>query len=537
MQEPTEQRLLDLFNEAIATDAIFPCYQAQINHSTGRLVGAEALMRWKHEDGFLSPSFFIPILEKHDLIFKADMHLFDMVCRFQRHCLDEGIHVVPISVNMSRYDIFRHDYVEDIEAVRQRYDIPVQYLRIEITESSAIGGMELITSVLTQLHEKGYLVEMDDFGSGYSSLNILKDLSVDIIKLDMNFLSGKIGGRGGIIISSVVQMAKWLGTPVIAEGVETREQADYMKSIGCNYIQGFLYAKPIPGTEFIDKLTTLQHEPMKSAMNLVKTMDAGKFWNPDSMETLIFSNFVGAACIFTYTLPEGKVEILRVNHKYVVEIGMNLTEKEIIGSNPWDNHKTASRADYERAIKKAIETNDEVTFETWRDFHSPCCGDDSICVRSSIRVIGKAGTQYLIYAMIHNVTAEKKAFDSVAESERRFRFASEQLNLYAWEYTIATKEMRPCFRCMRDLNLPPLIENYPEPLIESGVFPADYADFYRDMMKKIDEGAPSLDAIIPLTTARIPFHIRYTTEFDETGRPLKAYGSAALIEDEEKKKS
>ena len=156
---------------------------------------------------------------------------------------------------------------------------------------------------------------MDDFGSGYSSLNILKDLDVDIIKLDMNFLNGNIGGRGGTIISSMVQMTKWLNTPVIAEGVETIEQADYMKSIGCYYIQGYLYAKPVKKDEFLDEVKRLEHETQNEAGKFIKEIGSGAFWNPDSMETLLFNNFVGPAAIFTYT--KGTVETLRVNQKYI----------------------------------------------------------------------------------------------------------------------------------------------------------------------------------------------------------------------------
>ncbi len=524
----SEQELIDSFETALREKHIYACYQAQINHSTGRMVGAEALMRWRDpEYGMQYPVDFIPVLEKHDLIYQADIYLFESVCRFQKECIDRNILVIPISVNVSRHDIYRHDYVDEIENIRIKYNIPVKYLRIEITESSAIAGMELMTSVISHLHKLGYIVEMDDFGSGYSSLNILKNLDIDIIKLDMAFLRGEIGGRGGIIINTIVQMAKWLGTPLIVEGVETAEQADYMKSIGCNYIQGYLYSKPMQEEEFRAEVEKIEHEPLSSAMQLLTAMNAGKFWDPDSMETLIFSNFVGAAVLFSYT--EGKVEILRVNEKYLREMGMNNSEKDVIGSNPWASCDEANKKIYETTIQRAIASGDEETCETWRTLHSACCGDDSICIRSHLRVIGKAGTQYLIYAMVQNITGEKKNYMLLSESERRFRFASEQANVYAWEYTIATKQMRPCFRCMRDLNLPPLLENYPEPAIEMGIFPPDYADMYRDWHRQIAEGVPHLEAIIPLTVGRIPFHVRYTTEFDENGKPLKAYGSATLV--------
>ena len=343
-----EQELLESFDKAVESGHIYVLYQPKINHSTGRMIGAEALMRWTDpEFGIQYPSDFIPVLEKNDLIYRADLCVFEQVCRFLRNCIDSGLKPVPISVNMSRYDIYRKNYVKKKKKLREKYDVPVKYLHMEMTESSAIGGMELVSGVLKKLHELGYIVEMDDFGSGYSSLNVLKDLEVDVIKLDMRFLSGDIGGRGGTIISSIVQMAKWLGTPVIAEGVETIEQADYMKSIGCNYIQGYLYSKPVPENDFRKKMTQLEHEPMVPPLDLIRTMDAGKFWDPSSLETLIFNNFVGGAVIFTYE--NGKAEILRVNKKYVREIGMNMLEKIWWFRTPY----------FQRLHKKFKENNDE----------------------------------------------------------------------------------------------------------------------------------------------------------------------------------
>ena len=523
------QEVVDGFHSAISEQQIYPYYQPQINHSTGRMVGAEALMRWGHpEFGLQLPSDFIPILEDCDLIYSADIYIFECVCRFLRKCLDDCIPVVPISVNMSRYDIFRHEYVDEIEKIRKQYDIPVKFLRIEITESSAIGGMELMIEVIERLKACGYVVEMDDFGSGYSSLNILKNLDVDMIKLDIGFLDG---GRGGIILSSVVQMAKWLGTPVIAEGVETAEQADYMKSLGCNYIQGFLYSKPIPEDEFRKMLLQTVHEPTVPPLTLINAMNAGRFWNPDSMETLIFSNFVGAAALFSYE--EGKVELLRVNEKYTQEMAMNMSAQEVIGLNPREGLNEDNWKIFEATIKKAIASGDEESCETWRNLYSKCCGDDRICIRSNLRVIGFAGKQYLIYAMVQNITAEKKNFRDVYDSDQRFRHASEQINVYAWEYTFATKEMRPCFRCMRDLGLPAIVRNYPEPLIESRIIPEDFADMYRNWLRRLEEGEEHIEGVVPLTIGRIPFYFRYTTEFDENGKPLKAYGSATLIPEEE----
>lgn len=181
-------------------------------------------------------------------------------------------------------------------------------------------------------------------------------------------------------------------------------------------------------------------------------MDAHRFWDPESLETLIFSNYVGAAAVFSYE--DGNAEILRVNQKYVQELGMNVTEEDIVHSDPWNTFDDENRAIYVRTVEKAIASGDEQTCETWRTLNSDCCGEELVCMRTTMRVIGHAGKQAIVYAMVQNITAEKRRLDEVTRSERRFRFASEQANMYAWEYVIGTKQMRPCFRCMRDLGLP-----------------------------------------------------------------------------------
>lgn len=523
----TEQEYVARLESAVADGSIFVCYQPKINHSTERMIGAEALMRWNDKEfGLQYPSDFIPVLEKHDLLHKADIAVFKMVCRLQRKLLDEGISPVPISCNMSRYDIFHKEYVDTIENIRVRYGIPVNLLHVEITESSAIGGMELVLLAIEKLHAYGYTVEMDDFGSGYSSLNVLKDLPVDMIKLDMRFFSGSLSGRGGTIISAVVRMARWLDTPVIAEGVETMSQADYMKSIGCFYIQGYLYSKPLPEDAFIEMIIKSEHEAITPAIEL-ENLDAEKFWDPESLETLIFNNYVGGAAIFSYY--QGRLEILRINNKYMAELGMNMDEQEILGIDLWKTVDLENRKCYEETLHRAIVSGKEEMCEVWRDICSKTCGMDKICIRSYIRLLGRAGEQYLFYAMVQNVTEEKTQIRDLEASEKKFFYATEHSNSFAWEYDITTKEMRPCRRCRRVLGLPEVIENYPEPLIETGFFQPDYADMYRDWHRQIAEGTKYLECDMPLTPDRVMFHISYTTEFDENGKPLKAYGSASPV--------
>jgi len=522
-----------MMRKALQNREFLVYYQPQYNHSTGMMVGAEALSRWLNpEKGLIPPGQFIPAFEKSGFITQLDEYVFTEVCAFLRRCLDRSMSVVPVSVNLTRYDLFAPGFLDKLADIREQYGVPAKYVRIEITESSALGSSHFINKALAILHSHGFTVEMDDFGSGYSSLNILKDIDFDIIKLDMSFFEKEQAptGRAGTILSSVVRMVNWLQLPLIVEGVEVAEQADFLRSIGCDHIQGYLYSKPLPEAEFERLLRESPTGMPAPHMRLIESMDAGRFWSEDSLETLIFSNFVGGAAIFDYR-KGGKAEILRVNEKYLRELGMNLSEKEVVNHDPMDTMDSSDLSIYRQTIDRAIETGDEEECETWRTITSSCCGQDRICVRSTMRVIGRSKGEYIFYAMIRNITAEKRRYADILDSERRFRAASEQVNIYYWEYTIATHEMRPCFRCMRDLGLPALLTNYPDSAIEMGIFPPEVADMYRDWHRQIAEGVPSLEAVIPLTVGRVPFHVRYTTEFDENGRPIKAYGSAALVVD------
>lgn len=252
-----EQEIAGMMATALAEKHFIIYYQPQYDHSAGVLTGAEALVRWSHpERGIIAPGVFIPIFEKNGFITVLDFYVFEEVCAFLRRCIDREVPVVPVSSNFSRYDIFQPDFVEQLERIRQKYNIPVEYLRIEITESSVLGGSQTVNEIIGRLHSCGYIVEMDDFGSGYSSLNVLKDIDLDMIKLDMQFLSEDSGnGKGSTILTAVVKMASKLNISVIAEGVESIEQADFLKDIGCDIIQGFYYSKPIPESNYTELIS------------------------------------------------------------------------------------------------------------------------------------------------------------------------------------------------------------------------------------------------------------------------------------------
>ena len=533
MEEKLEEELelLVEIQDALDRDEFTFFAQPQCDISTGKIVGAESLVRWIHgEKGMISPGVFIPALEKNGLISELDRHVWKKVCQWLRSWIDRGYHPVPISVNVSRMDIFAMDVPKYLKELLEEFDLPAKLLKIEITEGAYAEHAVDINKTVKELRDLGFLVMMDDFGSGYSSLNVLKDIELDIIKLDMLFMSQDTESkRGGTILSSIVRMAKWLGMPVIAEGVENVEQADFLRSIGCDCIQGYLYSKPLSEEEYekILRGATIGIDVIQ--MEMLDILNANDFWDPKSQETLIFSNYVGAAAIYDYR--DGQLEILRVNPKCLQELGNKLTEKDLIESNPWTFFDDENRKTYEDMIKRAIETGEEQECDTWQDIVSSEFGTERFCIHTNIYMIGKSEDACLFYAMIRNVTTEKLQMLEVADNERRFKMMSEQMNIYFWDYDVRTREMRPCFRCIRDLGFPEKFENYPESAIEMGIFPQEVAELYREWHIQIANGVKELEAVIPMTKDCVPFRIRYTTEFDEAGMPIKAYASAAPMEE------
>lgn len=423
----SEQEISGIMATALEDKQFVLYYQPQFNHSTGKLIGVEALVRWSHpEKGMISPGVFIPIFEKNGFITRLDLYVFEQVCVFVRKCMDEGLPLIPVSSNFSRYDIFQPDFVESLETIRKRHEVPIELVRIEITESAVFGGSEQANEVVKQLHQCGYIVEMDDFGSGYSSLNVLKDIELDLIKLDMMFLVEKSdSNRGGMILSSVVRMAKWLGLPVIAEGVETIEQADFLKSIGCEYIQGYFYSKPLPENQYVDMLTESSLGDKTQQVKMIDNMNAYDFWDPKSQETLIYSHYVGGASVFEYC--NGKVDILRVNRKYLEEFDMRINEKSLIESEPMRFFDEENKAKYLNMLQQAIESGEEAECETWRTYVMPDGKEDCLCIRTTARVIGEyGGDHFLFYAMIRNITEEKKRLEELLEIEKQFKMMNKQ---------------------------------------------------------------------------------------------------------------
>ena len=224
--------------------------QPIIRTLTGKLVGAEALARWESPQyGMISPAIFIPVLEEAHLIHKLDAYILNAVAKMTRHGLDQGLPALPVSVNLSRLDFILQDPFATTEAIRKKYNLPLGLLQVEVTENALVDKMEPVLDGIRRFQQGGYPVLLDDFGSGYSSLNVLKDYDFDTIKFDMKFLH-PFTEKSRKILKSLVSMAKDLHIHTLAEGAETKEQCDFLREIGCEKIQGYYYGKPIPCEDF-----------------------------------------------------------------------------------------------------------------------------------------------------------------------------------------------------------------------------------------------------------------------------------------------
>ena len=240
------------FQYALSNGRITYYLQPQVDMETGEIIGAEALTRWIDKDGSLiSPAAFIPALEESGFVVTLDKYVWQGVAAWLRERLDRGLHVVPISLNVSRVDILACNVAEHMGSLAAQYNLPPELMRIEITETAYTGESEAVDKLTADLHNRGFSTYMDDFGTGQSTLAMLKNVNVDVIKLDRTFVpTGRDQGRSTQIVSSMLGMAQSLHLPVVVEGVETEAQAQLLRQMGARYAQGFLYYRPMPAADF-----------------------------------------------------------------------------------------------------------------------------------------------------------------------------------------------------------------------------------------------------------------------------------------------
>ncbi len=515
---------------ALREGQFVPFFQPQFNYITGNITGIEALARWVKPDGTIGqPAEFISYFEENDLIYDLDKSIWEKTCIQFSEWKSKGYRIPSISVNVSRRDLYHDELADHLCSLLEKYGLEFTDIHLEVTESAYTEDTDQFLKALNHLKSRGFIIEMDDFGKGYSSLCALKDMPIDALKLDGDFLAADdSSSRCGKIITAVVNMAHSIDMPVIAEGVETKEEADFLKTVGCRFMQGYLFSKPLPAERF--EKTFLSNGEGVFEMNDFHgafRCDRMDFFDLNSQNTLIFNSYVGGAAILTRS-QSGKVCADRMNDMFLKLVGLSREEYSKRRQDLLAGFDDASAAAFSDALDDAIATGDETSCIT----HSPDIDGKGreFWSHNRLRLIAQKVGLDVFYLSIEDITESvrltrrnENLLKAIEEREDVFMNAAEQVDMFFWKYDIKSKDMYPCSRCQKNLELPKLVRNYPYPAIEMCIFPE--GDKYMEIMERVDRGE-DIDEVMPLTKERVPYRVRYTVKCDADGTPSVAYATA-----------
>ena len=415
-----EQQIVNHMRHALDEEEFVLYLKPKYSLQDNRICGAEVLVRWaKPEGGMISPGEFIPIFERNGFITKLDYYVWEKTCKLLAGWIAEGKKPSPVSVNISRVSLYNPRLVEAICGLTDRYHIPRELLELELTESAYTTNPKAIKETMERLQKEGFSILMDDFGSGYSSLNVLKDIAVDVLKIDMKFLSDTDQeGRSQNILASVVRMAKWLNLPVIAEGVERREQVDFLHSVGCEYVQGFYFARPMPVSDY-EKLVSEKKDELQEKYQKDE-IGRDMLWNATSQMGSVFSGMMEPAVIYEYEKEQNRIDALRVNNAYYDMFGygdINSSGGLVMEKQLSDESRKILLGTFED-IAKSKET-------AACEFLCTSKSGRSIWVHLKLKYVTSVGEKHIIVGTLTDIT-EQRMMDQELQKYRQVLLAAEQ---------------------------------------------------------------------------------------------------------------
>lgn len=403
-----EQRLTSDFKRAIEEHQFKVFYQPICSTAAGRIIGAEALVRWdKPGEGMVSPGAFIPLFEKNGFISELDDYVLNNVCKMIKSRMDAGREVLPCSVNVSRIEFYNPLLCEKIHKTVKTYGIPEKLIRIEITESAYADNPDQVQEAVRRLHEYGFDVLMDDFGSGYSSFNVLKDLPIDVLKIDMRFMDDFTKNqKAAIILESIVRMAKWMQMRVVAEGVETQQEWDYLKSVECDLVQGYYFHRPMAEEAYLGLLDEYERNPDDAKLTQNPELDAlvfDVFNHTNSRGNTLFYSMVGGMGI--YEMGEDYLEVIQVNRGYYEVLygtSEGLTEETQVINKPIEEPDKS-------ILLKACRMAKERSSVEHVQLHHRREDGTYVWLGIKMRYLGNHGKRALFYFSLDNIDAVKAA--------------------------------------------------------------------------------------------------------------------------------
>lgn len=331
--------------------------QPQVHISTGKITGAETLVRWKSkEKGMISPGIFIPVLEKNGFITNLDKYIWEEACAWQKSRQDRGCQLLPVSVNVSRVDAYSIDLVKCFSDLTEKYNIPRSCIKIEITESMYVEDDSKIGKIAENLRSAGFSVYLDDFGNGYSSLNMLKNIYVDALKIDMHFLDMNESNikKGESIMESVINMARTLNIPIIVEGAETEQQIKMISDMGCRYVQGYYYYGPMDLEKFEEVLATKEVDYGGLQIKKVDRVHIRKLMDATLYSDTMINNILGAVAFCDECA--GEIVFTSVNEQFyrVLQLEPEEFERFNLRINEYKEHKKLFLEMFQQAYENPI---------------------------------------------------------------------------------------------------------------------------------------------------------------------------------------
>lgn len=489
-----EQEMVASAAEALQCGQFQFYLQPKCDMSSGKIIGCEALVRWMHpEKGIIPPNDFIPLFERNGFIKELDVYIWEEVIRWLKDLEISNIRALPVSVNVSRIDMLELDVFSIITNLTNKYNVDPSLLKLEVTESAYINEEEKIIKIVDQLRRYGFNVLLDDFGSGYSSLNILKDINIDALKLDMRFLDKK-SQKSKDVLLSIQNMAKWLNLITIAEGVETYEQVEFLLAIGCRLAQGYYYYRPMDVNSFNellkdkDKIDYTSLEMLRTGNN--NLFNIKELFYENVVSNNLLNNVLGCISLIykendVLYFEKGNAKLLELLKIYDYSIGDKEVKKIFSLSNE----------DYENMLKivnEATSLNDEGADITLR-----CIIDDLIYwIKFKFFFLSRVNDKEMYYAAISDVSEDTKLMDELTVSEQLFAEVMEFTNTVIFELDIENKTARYAKHVQGAFSLDDVVTKAPEGFIEQGTVCEDSIQDFKQLYEEIYGGADESSKII-----------------------------------------
>jgi len=526
-----EQSMVSEMHSALEKGDFKVYYQPKFNLTNNVLIGAEALVRWEHPTkGVIDPGNFIGIFEKNGFITFLDEYVWEQVCMFINKAMGQDLQIVPISVNISRVDIYKDGLCDRLCALRDKYSIPANLLELEITESVYTENSKQLIAVVKQLKAAGFRIAMDDFGKGYAALNMINEVAVDVLKLDMKFMENvDTKNKDSNAFSFVVNLATWLDLPIIAEGIETETQVTFLRSLGCNMGQGYLLSHPQKADIFTSTLENSKNQAFNEKKKVPKKNGViDEFWRHSSMASTIFNVFVGALALLE---EQGKMlSIIRANDRFNSIFGQAKLDLMFRNHNVLDGIHKDDLEGFIAMTKTAKLSKEEVAFDSrWNTLRK----GKVVWLHSNMRAIYHDNQKTIYLCSIEDMTVRKEEEIKNKINNRRLQMILAESKINVWEFDIASQIFLTNKAAMRRFGLGGEVKNIKNVAQAAGIIHPDDQKKVEDFYSKVAVGQLTVPLVVRVKPGHekqyIWLQFKYGIVKNDLGEPIRAVGVVADV--------